>query len=108
MAETKISKIAAVREALKALGKGAMPAKIQEYVEQKHGLKMSTLHVSNYKTLLRRKKGKRKAKAEVADAVPAAEKKPVTAVSIDDLETVKALVGRVGEKNLKSLVDLVG
>jgi len=111
-----ISKMAAVRSALKELGKGAMPVKIQEFIEKTHGLKMSTAHISNYKTyLLRRKKRKAKAAKATAAATSSApgpaKSAPATkgtAVSLQDVETVRALVGRVGEKNLKSLIDLVG
>jgi len=40
----------------------------------------------------------------VANTAPAAKG---TAVSLQDVETLKALAVRVGEKNLKSLIDLV-
>jgi len=107
-----ISKMGAVRAALKELGKDAMPVKIQEYVKKTYGMEMSTAHVSNYKTYILKKKGKKakrtKATASDSSAPAPAKASKGTAVSIQDVETVKELVGRVGEKNLKSLVDLVG
>jgi hypothetical protein len=115
-----ISKIDAVRRAIKELGKKeAMPGAIQQFVKEKFGLEMSIAHVSNYKSLLLNKKKKGK-KAEVAASV---ESTPATAVapakpagaasngstvSLHDLEAVKDLVGRVGEDNLKSLIGLLG
>jgi hypothetical protein len=115
--ETGITKIAAVKKALKELGKDAMPGKIQEYVKEKFGLEMSSSHVSNYKTHLRKRKSKK------AKAVAGAESAPATAapvvkaasasangssVTLSDIAAVKDLVGRVGEDKLKSLIGLLG
>lgn len=109
---TDISKIDAVRAALKELGNDAMPGKIQDFVKEKFGLEMSTGHVSNYKSHLLKKKGKRGRKKKVAEAAPAAAvaavKAPPTRVSLTDIAAVKDLVGRVGEDNLKNLIGLLG
>jgi hypothetical protein len=45
-----ISKMDAVRQAIKEFGRDASPTKIQEFVKTKFGLEMTTGHVSNYKT----------------------------------------------------------
>jgi hypothetical protein len=113
---TGISKIDAVRSALKELGNDAMPGKIQDFVKEKFGLEMSTGHVSNYKSHLLKKKGKRGRKKKVVDAAPTAmAAAPVKAaapvrvsVSLTDIAAVKELVGRVGEDNLKNLIGLLG
>jgi hypothetical protein len=111
--EKGISKLAAVKKALKELGKDAMPVKIQEYVKETFSLEMSTSHVSNYKSLLLRKKKGKKA-AEAAPAPAAAPVKAASApagggsVSMGDIAAVKELVGRVGEDKLKSLIGLLG
>ena len=115
-----ISKLGAVKKALKELGKDAMPAKIQEHVKEKFGLEMTTSHVSNYKSLLLRKKKRKKAVAGNGDGVeaPAAAAAPSvkatsapvagSAVSLDDVAAVKQLVGRMGEEQLKSLIKVLG
>jgi actin-like ATPase involved in cell morphogenesis len=64
-AKMSISKMDAVRMAIKQLGKDAMPMKIQEYIKARFGLEITTAHVSNYKTeILRAKKGKKAAAAK--------------------------------------------
>ena len=112
--EAGISKMAAVRKALKELGKDAMPGKIQEYVKEKFGLVMTTAHVSNYKTVISRKKKSKKAPAssEGTSETAVVSVKTVSArssrVSLGDIEAVRDLVGRVGEDDLKSLIKLLG
>src|SRR5579862_1462154 len=103
-----VSKMEAVRRALKELGKSAMPIKIQEFVRANFGMEMSTAHISNYKTLSM-KKGRRAASRAAATAGEETTKSTNgTKVSIEDIEVVKRLVGRVGEKNLKNLIGLLG
>ena len=117
MAAGKMSKMDAVRQAIKELGRDASPTKIQELVKAKFRLEMTTGHVSNYKTaILRTKKGKKTPPAEQesthapaaapAKAAPALAKG--SAVSLNDLAAVKGLVGRVGEDDLKSLIGILG
>jgi hypothetical protein len=117
--DTGISKIDAVRKALKELGKDAMPVKIQGYLKEKFGLEMTTSYVSVYKSHLLRKKKRKKAvsKAAMPEGTPATSAPPLKAasasangssVSLDDIAAVKGLVGRVGEDKLKSLIELLG
>jgi hypothetical protein len=117
MATATISKMAAVRKAIAALGKNAMPLTIQEYVKTTFGLSMTTAHVSNYKTTVMREKGKKKSGPKMdsdgsaaTPALYAKTSKPASGhgVSLQDVATVKGLVGRVGQGNLKSLIDLLG
>jgi hypothetical protein len=117
MAE-KMSKMDAVRQAISVLGKDASPIKIQEFVKSKFKMDMTTAHVSNYKTTVLREKGKKPVAATASAPAPAktapAPVKAATAsargseVSLSDLEAVKGLVGRLGEKDLKSLVGILG
>jgi hypothetical protein len=109
-----MTKIAAVRKALRVLGKNAMPIQIQDYVKTL-GVEMSTAHVSNYKTyLLKGKKGKKKGRKKGASEVAATmapapvKAKEAGTLSIADIEAVKDLVGKVGQENLKNLVGLLG
>ena len=134
MQKSAVSKMDAVRRALTALGKDAMPVDIQGYVKKNFGLVMTTAHVSNYKTdILRKLAGKSSHPAMKPVAKKMVLKKPIVkpvakmakammmkkpsvasingkaaAVSLKDVATIKVLVKRVGERNLKSLVDLLG
>lgn len=109
-----ISKIDAVRKALEELGKKAKPGAIREFVKEKFGLEMSLSHVSNCKTHLRKKKRKKKtaepapATAAAAPAKVASARASGSGVSLSDIAAVKDLVGRVGEENLKGLIDVLG
>ena len=108
-----ISKVDAVRKALEELGKKAKPGAIQEYVKEKFGLEMSMSHVSNCKTVLRKKRRKKNAAEPAPDtAVAPVKTAPArasgAAVSLTDIAAVKDLVGRVGEENLKSLIGVLG
>ena len=104
-----ISKVDAVRKALAALGKEGMPGNIQEYVKKTFGLDMTLGHISNCKSELMRKKSKKAAKMKAVSAEPAsAQATGGKAVSLQDVATLKGLVGRVGQGNLKSLIDLLG
>jgi hypothetical protein len=83
-----------------------MPGNIQEYVKKTFGLEMTLGHISNCKSELMRKK--RKSKATKAVAAAGAKTARGAGVSLQDVATVKGLVGRVGQGNLKSLIDLLG
>jgi hypothetical protein len=115
MAE-KLSKMDAVRQAISVLGKDASPIKIQEFVRSKFKMDMTTAHVSNYKTTVLREKGKKLVAAPAsapAKTAPAPVKAATTSakgseVSLTDIEAVKGLVGRLGEKNLTSLIGILG
>jgi hypothetical protein len=109
MAAEKMSKMDAVRTAISELGKDASPIKIQEYVKTKFKMDMTTAHVSNYKTTVLREKGKKPVAAPAATPVKTASASAKgSEVSLTDIETVKGLVGRLGEENLKSLVGILG
>ena len=126
-----ISKVEAVRRSLEKLGREATNAEIQADVLERFGLVMTTNHVSTCKGDLRKAEA-RKAKAK-KDAAPAA-KSPTarptarvpqaattpattahsktghgqrTAVELDDILAVKALVGRVGAGHLRTLIDVM-
>ena len=131
-----ISKVEAVRRSLEKLGREAGNAAIQADVLERFGLVMTTNHVSTCKGDLRkaeaRKAGARKAGAK-KDAAPAAKTQPAklaarvpqaaatpattthsetshgqrTAVELDDILAVKALVDRVGAGHLRTLIDVM-
>ncbi len=116
-----MSKLDAVRQALKDLGTDAMPIAIQTHVLKAYGVDMSTAHVSNYKTMIlrgdkpgkKRRKRRKNIKAEAVVAVVAAKAvAPVSVsssatVTVAEIEAVKGLVSRVGESTLKELIDVI-
>ncbi len=58
--EAKITKTGAVKMALEALGKEALPGAIQAWVATNHGMTIDSSHISNIKTGLLKGKGKRR------------------------------------------------
>jgi hypothetical protein len=112
-----ISKQDAVRRALATLGKQASAKDIQTHVKDTFGFDMTIAHIYNAKSNLLAKAKKAKAKKaptpEAAVAVasvkpapaPVAAKKP--GISLEDIQAVKALVGRVGGEQLQKLIDLL-
>ncbi|HYT91227.1 MAG TPA: hypothetical protein VEL76_21110 [Gemmataceae bacterium] len=123
-----ISKKEAVRQALKELGKGAKPAAIKPFIKAKYGIDMTPEHITTSKgEILRGKGGKGKA-AKKQLAAPKAPAKPplstpsaatpaggtrassgnaVGSISLQDVETTKDLVGRVGADSLRTLIELL-
>ncbi len=108
-----LTKMDAVRQALIKLGRDAGPTKIRDYVKAQFGIEMSVDHVSNCKSEIQRRAGK-KQQASVAKASPAkamaspggnATSKNATEISVHDVLAVKDLVGRVGAGHLKTLID---
>jgi hypothetical protein len=112
---TSPTKMDMVRDALAHFGKKAKPAQMKPYIKDTFGVDMSTDHISTYKGNILRKKGGRKkpgpgpkgAQAAVADTVHRGPGRRPSAVSFHDLNTVKDLLGRVGARELRSLIDLL-
>jgi hypothetical protein len=113
-----IKKMEAVRRALSELGNDAMPIRIQGWVKDQFGIALSADHVSVCKgTILRKARGKRKAAGAVTQmsaaqksAEPREQARPAprgNPISLDDIEAVKSLVGRVGADGLKRLIDVL-
>jgi hypothetical protein len=131
------SKAQAVYLALQELGREAKRGEIREFVRGRFGIDMKPDHVSTARAeALRKMAGGSKAAPKeappAAEAGPAAPRKPArveqaapvaaetplrekssptgggTAVELDDLLALKALVGRVGAENLRKLIDIVG
>jgi hypothetical protein len=108
-----ITKIEAVKQALAKLGKNASRPDIQKFLKDNYRLDITLDHISNCKGELRRKK--RPAKTAVSQQ-PAAQKqepkKPASgakghAIGLEDIETVKDLVERVGAGSLRKLIDVM-
>lgn len=89
-----------VRSALAELGEDAKPQKIQEYVKTKYNKELSTTLISNYKSMMKKRSG----------MPPGRRGRPPKgsgAIQIEDLETVRSLVRRLGSENVVRLVDVV-
>lgn len=116
--EQPATKTEAVRWALNALGRDALPAQIRDYVADHYGLDMSLNHVSNIKSGLSkgtsgtgkpsRKKPGPKPRAEAGIDVSAPTRRRAgSGVSLEDIEAAKQLAERVGVQELHALIDLV-
>jgi hypothetical protein len=102
----------AVRQALNSLGYEASPADIQQFVKDNFAQNMSPNMISSYKSSLRskagvrgrRRKRGRPAKTETS-AAPAATFHD--GVPWRDIRAIKEIVGRIGVKGLRELVELL-
>jgi hypothetical protein len=116
-----ITKQEAVRRALSALGKTATASAIQKYVQDTFSLAMTIDHIYTAKSSALgkgRKKGKKRKGKQPAPPDPTAganppakpdpvARQPAGGISLEDIEAVKGLLGRVGAYNLKTLVVLL-
>jgi hypothetical protein len=115
-----LTKQGAVRRALSALGKTASAKDIQQHVKDTFGLDMTIDHIytakSNVLAKGKRKRRSLRAKQSVpSEPTPAnppmqpapVPRQPAGAISLEDIEAVKGLLGRVGVANLKALADLL-
>jgi hypothetical protein len=110
-----ITKTDAVRQALSTLGKDASRADIQKFVKDKHGYQMTPDQISTYKWEIQRKKGHTKKAVAVQPAAKKPEPKSPTpapapksnGISLEDIETVKDLVERVGADTLRQLIGVL-
>jgi len=117
----------ALRQALKALGKNALPLAIQGFLKEHHGLNLTRRHISKFKADVLRQQGGKKAKVKPSPvgkvepkqaaapkpevkSAPAAPQKSSSAngIHLEDIEVVKGLLRRVGPLELRKLIDLLG
>ncbi len=114
-----MTKFDAVKEALADLGPDAKPLAIQDYVKKHFNIDISTVVVSAYKKELK-VKGQLPAKkpAPQTQAKPGttlAKQAPAKAatttakngITLEDLQAIKGLIGRVGSDGLRTLIDLL-
>jgi hypothetical protein len=113
----KMTKVEAVRRALKALGNDATPSQLQPYIKQTFGIEMTPAHVTTCKGGILRKGKKKpgpKPKVQppeplVRQSAPTPPPKPAAknGITLEDLQSVKGLIGRVGSEQLRRLIDLM-
>jgi len=117
-----LTKFDGVKRALADLGPDAKPLAIQDYVKKQFGINVSTALISFYKKEL-----KARAKRTAAKKKPGPKPKPQPArepvvvpsaptsaqpaakngIALEDIQSVKVLIERVGPDQLKGLIDLL-
>jgi hypothetical protein len=110
-----VSKMDAVREALRQLGSDAKPAQIQGFIKEQFGHEMTLDHISNYKSDIRRKSGKGKRRGRKPGPKPAAATAPKAAansrrrshLSIQEADTLRRLLRDVEPGALKGMIDVL-
>jgi hypothetical protein len=108
----RLTKTAAVMSALKALGSDTKPAQIQEYVAREFGITMSVNHISNIKSGVTKKRGpgRPRGSKRVDKTLPSTgngEQRHRGGLSLEDIETARALTRKVGPQQLHALIDLI-
>jgi hypothetical protein len=111
-----MTKVEAVRRALQALGKDALPSKLQPYIKQTFGIDMTPAHITTCKGGILRKGKKKpgpKPKVQpeplVRQSAPTPPARPAAknGITLEDIQSVKGLIGRVEPDQLKGLIDLL-
>lgn len=108
-----ISKMDAMRQTLKTLGKDTMPKVIGEYLKTTYAIEMSPNVISTYKGLVLKggKKKKKSGKKAAMVSAPASMSSTFThgrsSFSIDDIRAVQELAGRLGAQKLKELAEVL-
>jgi len=121
-----MTKREALRRALKALGKNALPLAIQGFLKEQHGLDITRRHISKFKADVLRQQGDKKTKVkpspvgqvepkkaaapkpEVKSAPAAPEKSSSgNGILLEEIVTVKGLLRRVSPLELRKLIDLL-
>jgi hypothetical protein len=109
------NKMEAVRRAMDSLGYEASPLEIQKYIKDNFNLDMGANMISSYKSTIRGKAGlagrrKKKRGRPKKDGVATSAVAPSfshDAVPWKDIRTIKDIVGRIGKKGLRELVELL-
>ncbi len=102
------TKAAALREALRVLGRKAKNDELAGYIRTKYGEAMVPANMSVAKSSLKKRRGGRR-KGKTAEAGPAAEAAPAPkTIQVEHLHQIKELSGKYGKDHVKKLVDLIG
>jgi hypothetical protein len=105
-----VSKMDAVRQAFQALSWSAKPKAVQKWLRDNLKIEMRTSHISNYKSQLKKKRGRvgrPRKDAALAAAAPAARSGRRSDISLDDVKVVKDLAERLGPDQVKQLADML-
>ena len=106
-----MTKKEAVRQALIALGKDAPRPELHQFIKDHYNLDVALDHISSCKGEIQREKSPKKsvaAKPAAAKSAPAATQHAKGhGISLEDIESVKGLVERVGADSLKKLIAML-
>ncbi len=91
------SKMQMVREAMALLGGDPKPRMIHEQVMSQYGTDIPTAMISSYKSMIQKKTGE----GRTTNRGP---RGGTSAFSVDDLESVRTLIERVGSENLIQII----
>src|SRR5687768_14097175 len=92
------SKMQMVREALEELGSDAKPKDIGEAIRKKHGTTVNPQMISAYKSTINSGGAAGRSRSGRSSAGN---------VSVDDVETIRGLVSRIGAEGLTKLVKVL-
>jgi hypothetical protein len=100
--EKQPSQMAMVRTALQEMPGDPKPQELQEHIKTKFGREIPTIIISNYKSQLKRKglsatPGRRGRKPGGGNG----------SLRVEDFETVRGLVGRLGAEQVRRLVNVI-
>ncbi len=101
--------------ALKEKGWDAKPVDLKPFIKERYGLDMTAEHITTCKSKARNKAPAKKPAPKVA-AKPAPEPAKATAsravngrsgFSLEDIQAVRGLIGRIGAEPLRQLIDVL-
>jgi hypothetical protein len=95
--EKKPSQMGMVRQALQEMGGDAKPLDMQAHIKGKFNVELPANIISNYKSQIKRKNG---------SAGPGRGRH--AGLQVEDFETIRKLVRRLGADQVKRLVEVVG
>ena len=106
----KHNKTAYVREAIEVKGRDASNQDLLDYIKTRHRVSINPSHFSNIKSNVLKEKGSG-SKRQAANGAPRKETarggaSTTKAPSLEDMRTVKDLIGRLGRKGLHEVIDL--
>src|SRR5262249_180416 len=97
--EKKLSQKEMVRTALQEVGSNAKPQELQSHIKSKFNVDLPPNTISNYTSILKREAG--------APTGRGRGRPPAAALQVEDFETIRKLVTRLGAAQVKRLVDVV-
>ena len=95
--EKKPSQMGMVRTALQEMGGDPKPMEMQAHIKSKFGVELPTNIISNYKSQIKRKNG---------GGGPGRGRRG--GLQVEDFETIRSLVKRLGADQVKRLIEVVG
>jgi hypothetical protein len=97
--EKKMSQMGMVRIALDDMGGDAKPLDMQTHIKTKFGVELPANIISNYKSQIKRNSG---------GAGSGSGRGRKAGLKVEDFETIRGLVRRLGTDQVKRLVEVVG